>query len=178
MFEAIHWPDEMKPSRNPIHFTNELEVDVSPEAVWSVLTNASLWPAFYPNVSAVRLLDGATGFKLGARFQAGLAGQDVVATVTEYEPFERIAWYGGPTDHPGSTAYHAFIFTPNDVGAHLWTEEVMKGPLWIELAKAAPDRFWQDHETLLRDLAAQARLRSVDAWVSANRPDAIEEKTT
>lgn len=39
----------------------------------------------------------------------------------------------------------------------------MKGPLWIELAKAAPDRFWLDHEALLRDLAALARLRTASA---------------
>lgn len=163
MFEAIRWPDEMKPSRNPIHFTNELEADVSPGAIWSVLTDVSLWPVFYPNVSGVRLLDGASTLEEGTRFEAGLAGQDVVATVTEYEPFERISWYGGPKDHPEATAYHGFIFTPTAAGTHLWTEEVMRGALWTELAKAAPDRFWLDHEKLLRDLVAQARLRSEEA---------------
>ncbi len=30
MFEAIHWPEDMKPSRCPIHFTNEREVAASP----------------------------------------------------------------------------------------------------------------------------------------------------
>jgi hypothetical protein len=32
----------------------------------------------------------------------------------------------------------------------------MQGPLWIELAKQAPDIFWRTHETLLEDLAKQA----------------------
>lgn len=160
MFEAIRWPDDMKPSRNPIHFTNELEAEAPPEAIWSTLIDVALWPSFYPNVSAVRLLDGATALALGTRFQAGLAGQDVVATVEEFEPFERIAWHGGPRNHPDATAYHAFIFTPTTTGTHLWTEEVMRGDLWIEIAKQAPDRFWRDHETLLRDLAQQALLRT------------------
>jgi len=160
MFEVIRWPEEMLPSRNAIHFTNELDVDVSPEVIWSTLTDTSLWPAFYPNVSSVTLLDGATAFELGTRFEAGLAGLDVLATVAEYEPYERIAWYGGPKDHPDSTAYHAWIFTPTETGTHLWTEEVTRGPLWIELAKSAPDRFWLDHEKLLRDLSVQARLRA------------------
>lgn len=163
MFEAIRWPDHMKPSQNPIHFTNELTTDASPEAVWSTLIDVSLWPVFYPNISAVRLLDDAPALKLGTRFQAGLAGLDVVATVEEFEPFERIAWYGGPKDHPEATAYHAFIFTPTATGTHLWTEEVMKGDLWIEIAKTAPDRFWRDHELLLRDLSHHARLRGVEA---------------
>lgn len=112
MFEAIRWPDDMRPSRNPIHFTNELEADAPLEAVWSVLTDVALWPDFYPNVSGVRLLDGATALQLGTRFEAGLAGQDVVATVEEYARFERIAWHGGPRAYPDATAYHAFVFTP------------------------------------------------------------------
>lgn len=33
MFEAIHWPDDMKPSRSPIHFTNELTAAASPETI-------------------------------------------------------------------------------------------------------------------------------------------------
>jgi DNA-binding LytR/AlgR family response regulator len=32
----------------------------------------------------------------------------------------------------------------------------MKGPLWIELAKKAPDAFWRTHEKLLADLAKVA----------------------
>lgn len=37
MFEAINWPEVMAPSRSPIHFTNELEVEASPETIWSLL---------------------------------------------------------------------------------------------------------------------------------------------
>ena len=58
MFEAIHWPDEMKPSRCPIHFTNELEVEVSSKTIWSVLTDTSTWPSYYPGVDRVDVLDG------------------------------------------------------------------------------------------------------------------------
>ncbi len=32
----------------------------------------------------------------------------------------------------------------------------MQGPLWLELAKPAPDIFWRTHETLLQDLARVA----------------------
>jgi hypothetical protein len=32
----------------------------------------------------------------------------------------------------------------------------MRGPLWLELAKSAPDGFWLAHERLLRDLAKVA----------------------
>jgi hypothetical protein len=50
MFEAIKWPEEMAPSRSPIHFTNELEVAASPEMIWSLPLDPKGWPSFYPGV--------------------------------------------------------------------------------------------------------------------------------
>lgn len=156
MFEAINWPDGMKPSRSPIHFTNELEVAASPETIWSLLTDPEAWPSFYPGVAHVELLDGHRSLRLSTRFETNLAGQDVFASVQEFEPIARIAWGGGPTAAAESRAYHAWIITPTLNGTHLWTEETMQGPLWIELAKKAPDVFWRTHEKLLQELAKVA----------------------
>ena len=156
MFEAIHWPEAMKPSRSPIHFTNELAVAASPETIWALLTDPTVWPRFYPGVEHVDLLDGNETLRLGTRFETNLAGQDVAASVDEFEPISRIAWGGGPKSSPDSKAYHAWIITPTDGGVHLWTEETMQGPLWIELAKKEPDVFWKTHEKLLADLAKVA----------------------
>ena len=71
----------------------------------------------------------------------------------------RIAWTGGPTADKSSTAYHAWIITLTAAGVHLWTEETMQGPLWIELAKKKPEGFWRTHEKLLADLAKVATKR-------------------
>ena len=161
MFEAIHWPEEMAPSRCPIHFTNELEVAVSPETIWSLLVDPRAWPSFYPGVKRVQLLDGDESLRLGTRFETNLAGQDVAASVPEFEPMTRIAWYGGPKDSEDSKAYHAWIITPRPKGSHLWTEETMRGPHWIELAKKAPDGFWLTPEKLLAALAEVATKRGV-----------------
>lgn len=155
-FEAIRWPEDMKPSRCPIHFTNELEVAVSPEAIWSVLTDTSTWAEFYPGVQQVELFGGGKSLQSGTRFETNLAGQDVAASVVEFEPVARIAWFGGPKSALDSVAYHAWIINATPKGCHLWTEETMRGPLWIELAKKAPDAFWLAHERLLRDLAKVA----------------------
>ncbi len=159
MFEAINWPEDMTPSRCPIHFTNELEVEASPGTIWSLLTDPRAWPGFYPGVEHVRLLDGHDTFRPGTRFETSLAGQDVLASVQEFEPTTRIAWGGGPKASTASRAYHAWIITPTASGTHLWTEETMRGPLWVELAKPAPDIFWRTHETLLQDLARAAVAR-------------------
>lgn len=161
MYETVKWPAEMTPSRSPIHFTNELEVAASPETIWSLLVDPRSWPSFYPGVQHVQLLDGYEALRLGTRFETNLAGQDVSASVQEFKPMTRIAWGGYPKVAQASKAYHAWIITPTASGCHLWTEETMQGPFWIELAKEAPDRFWRTHETLLQDLAKVATEREL-----------------
>ncbi|CAM4408768.1 Polyketide cyclase / dehydrase and lipid transport [Pedobacter westerhofensis] len=156
MFEIINWPEDMVPSRCPIHFTNELEVAASPETIWSLLTNTNAWPQFYPSIAQVHLLHGHQSLQMGTEFETSFAGQDVLASVQEFEPMKRIAWGGHPKVTEESRAYHAWIITPIPGGCHLWTEETMRGPYWIELAKAAPDGFWLAHERLLADLAKVA----------------------
>ncbi|MFA1624667.1 SRPBCC domain-containing protein [Rhizobium mongolense] len=162
MYEVIKWPEDMTPSRSPIHFTNELEVAASPETIWSLLVDHTAWPSFYPGVKYVELLGGHESLRLGTRFETNLAGQDVYASVQEFEPMTRIAWGGGPKSSLESKAYHAWIITPTPNGTHLWTEETMQGP-WIELAKEAPDIFWRTHEKLLQDLAKVATQRGKPA---------------
>jgi uncharacterized protein YndB with AHSA1/START domain len=158
-WEAIRWPEDMAPSRCPIHFTNELEVAASPETIWSLLVDPKAWPSFYPGVEHVQLLDGHQSLRLGTRFETNLAGQDVSASVPELEPRTRIAWSGYPKVSEESRAYHAWIITPTLNGCHLWTEETMRGPFWIELAKKSPDGFWRTHEKLLEALAKIATER-------------------
>jgi hypothetical protein len=96
---------------------------------------------------------------LGTQFETNLAGQDVLASVQEFEPKTRIAWGGYPKVSEESKAYHAWIITPTPNGCHIWTEETLQGPHWIELTKRAPDAFWLTHEKLLKDLARVAAER-------------------
>jgi hypothetical protein len=53
-WEAIEWPEDMVPSRSPIHFTNELEVAASPETIWFLLVDPNAWLSFYPGVDHVQ----------------------------------------------------------------------------------------------------------------------------
>ncbi|MFF1570653.1 SRPBCC domain-containing protein [Streptomyces sp. NPDC058293] len=159
MFEVINWPEASAPSRSPIHFTNELEVEASPETIWSLLVGPDTWPSFYPGVEHVHLLEGHDSLRLGTRFETNLAGQDIFASVQEFQPVTRIAWGGYPKASEASKAYHAWIVTPTSKGTHVWTEETMQGPLWIELAKQDPEVFWRTHENLLAALAKIATER-------------------
>jgi len=159
MFEIIKWPEDMAPSRCPIHFTNELEVAASPETIWSLIVDTKEWPKFYPSIDHVQLLHGHEILQMGTELETSFAGQDVFASVQEFEPFSRIAWGGYPKVSEESKAYHAWILTPTPGGCHIWMEETMRGPHWVELAKSAPDGFWLAHEQLLVRLAHLATSR-------------------
>jgi hypothetical protein len=101
-WEAIKWPEDIAPSHCPIHFTNELEVAASAETICSLLVDPEAWPSFHPGVEHVQLFDGNQSLRLGTRVETNLAGQDVLASVEEFEPITRIAWYGGPKDSKDS----------------------------------------------------------------------------
>jgi uncharacterized protein YndB with AHSA1/START domain len=109
MHEAIKWPEDMTPGRYPIHFTNEVEVAASPETIWSLLVDPVAWPNFYPGVEHVELLEGHKSLRLGTRFEINLAGQDIYASVHEFEPMTRIAW-GGALVQVRGRAWAQLIF--------------------------------------------------------------------
>ena len=104
---------------------------------------AGAWPQAHPRLlimasaAVARVipavaLDRGLPFDIEAHWWVGsltLAGQDVYASVQEFEPITRIAWGGGPKSSRDSKAYHAWIITPTPNGTHLWTEETMQGPL-------------------------------------------------
>jgi hypothetical protein len=155
-FEAIKWPENMAPSRSPIHLTNELEVAASPETIWSLLVDPKAWPSSHPCVEHVHLLHKGALLRVGKRLETNLAGQDLFASMQEFERFTHTAWGGLPKVAEDSKAHHAWIITSTATGSHLSTEETMRGSHWIELAKKAPDIFWRTHERLPADLAKVA----------------------
>lgn len=147
MIEAINWPEEMTPSRSPIHFTSEFEVAASPETIWSLLVDPKAWPSFYPGVEHVHLLDGRESLAPwhAVRNQSGRLRR--IRSVQEFKPVTQIALGGFPKIADDSKAYQARINAPTAKGCHLWTEDTMQGH-WVELAKKAPDAFWRPHEKL------------------------------
>ena len=90
MLEAIVWPAAMKPSRSPIHPTNEREVAASPGTIRSLLANPGTWPVFHPGIRRASSLDGHMELRLGTRPGSNLGGQDVSAPVRELMLLARI----------------------------------------------------------------------------------------
>src|ERR1700753_3387968 len=121
---AIRWPDRFSPDKAPVHVVNALTVAAPPEAVWKVLIRAAAWADYYANASKVVIEGGGPDLAAGARFTWKTFGVDLQTQVTEFEPFERIAWLATA---PMIEAYHAWLIVPAAGGCHVITEETQHG---------------------------------------------------
>ncbi len=151
---AINWPPEYHTARTPVHVRNELHMPAAPEVVWAWLVRAPLWPAWYVNSANVRLLDEpALDLKLGTRFSWKTFSANVVSTVREYVPPERIAWDGKGI---GLDVYHAWLIVRTASGCYVLTEETQHGVLARLQSIFMPRRMHHYHQLWLEQLAARA----------------------
>lgn len=120
----IRWPDKYKPEETAVHARTELEMPVSPEAVWPWLVRAELWPTWYPEFADVVIDGGGPDLKPGSRFRWKTFGVNLNSKVEEFVELERIAWSARAT---GIDAYHAWLIERRPAGCHVLTEENQNG---------------------------------------------------
>jgi hypothetical protein len=122
----IHWPDIHRPDGAAIHESNTAMTQATPEAAWAWLARPDRWSAYYDNVSNVRHISGPwPEVALGTTFSWVTFHTKVTTEVTEFEPFERLAWTGGGL---GSIGHHAWLLTATDDGqTEIHTEETQRG---------------------------------------------------
>ncbi len=155
----IEWPARFAPEHSPIHVSNSIETGAAIESVWSCLVDAARWPHYYEHASEIRLENGARRLEANTRFSWKTSHIRLRTIVTEYEPFERLAWQA---EAPGVQAYHAWLLTPTaDGGCRILTEETQRG--WFARLGAlfTPGRMHRVHQLWLEGLAAEAGKGSV-----------------
>jgi len=150
----IRWPERYAPERTPVHVKNELDMDVRPEATWTWLVRARLWPTWYSNSADVVIEGGGADLAAGARFRWKTFGVTLDSKVEEFVPFERLAWSAKAR---GIDAYHAWLIEETGAGCHVSTEETQIG-LLPRLSKALrPNHMREKHQEWIEGLLAKAR---------------------
>ncbi|PRY41560.1 SRPBCC family protein [Umezawaea tangerina] len=122
----VTWPRAHEPAGADIHAVNRGVTSASPQQVWEWVTRPDLWHHFYDNAKRIEHLDGPwPRLGLGSRFRWSTFGTTVTTTVTEFEPFERLAWTGSGA---GSTGHHAWLLRADGGGGTtIITEETQRG---------------------------------------------------
>jgi polyketide cyclase/dehydrase/lipid transport protein len=151
----IRWPIGHEPEGAAIHEVNLGRSTASPEAVWARLVDPTAWNDYYSNARDVRHLGGSwPRIELGSRFSWVTFGARVTTEVTEYEPFERLAWTGKGR---GARGHHAWLLTPrDDGGTDIRTEETQRGTLLVALRPVHAPRVRRMHQLWVDNLAAAA----------------------
>ncbi len=152
----IRWPAGHEPDGATVHVVNRGRSPAPPEALWAWLVRPDTWRTFYVNARRVRPQAGPwPQVTLGSRFSWITFGAPVTTTITEFEPFERLAWTGTGL---GSAGHHAWLLTPDGAGGtRIVTEETQRGRAVAVLRPALRPAMHALHQRWVDSLAALAQ---------------------
>jgi uncharacterized protein YndB with AHSA1/START domain len=158
MYDKVTWPEQYAPQTSAIYALNDIDIKAPPEVVWKLLVDAENWSTYFPPEDRVTILDGGRELRLGTKFARVTVGFPMSLTVTEHEPFNRLAWATTvDDDETGSSAYHGWVITPTTDGCHVLTEETQQGEFFLEeLGHKRPGGLYSYHQHWVEKLAHAA----------------------
>ena len=150
----LSWPEKYTPKKTAVHIHNELEMDSPPERVWAWLSLADVWPTWFSGARDVRIQGGGRELQAGSVFRWRTSGVNILSTVEEFVPCERLAWSAHAM---GIDAYHAWLIERTTSGCRVVTEENQNG--WLaRLGHAArPNSMNRLHQAWLEGLRERAQ---------------------
>jgi hypothetical protein len=154
---VVRWPEAHAPEGASIHVANRTTTTADPELVWAWLTRPEQWSRFYSNARRVRHRAGPwPELGPGSRFSWITFGALVTTEITEFEPFERLAWTGSGL---GASAHHAWLLDASGDAGDRWeivTEETQRGLLPAALRPGLRPAMLRQHQRWIEQLARLA----------------------
>ena len=156
--QTIRWPPEFAREQCGVHVSNELEMSVPADRVWSWLIHAREWPSYYDNAQNVVFITDTESptLKENTRFTWRTFDVNLQSQVREYVENERIAWEAHGSF--GLYVYHAWLIVPRpNGGCWVKTEERQHGLLARMSNVFFPDRMHTQHQHWLENLQKMAK---------------------
>lgn len=165
MYHKTNFPPDQDPKVSAIYALNDIDIKAPPAIVWQLLVDAENWASYFPPESQVKILSGEKELGPGTIWHRVTIGFGMSLTITEFEPFHRLAWKttvdgDGTGSEPGATAYHGWVLTPTKDGVHVLTEETQQGEWFLDmLGHKHPGGLYAYHQDWVERLkeAAEAR---------------------
>lgn len=150
----IKWPSNFDPEQSDFYVHNTIEIEASPEVVWRLLIKASEWNNWYDGVQNIQFKDSSQiELMENTKVFWSSMGQDLNNTVTEFMPYQRLAWTFIEEKIQG---HHAWLIVPTDKGCKVITDESQTGTL-AKLQKIfIPRRLMKQHNDWLLRLKNEA----------------------
>ena len=152
--EAINWPERYLPAKAPFFVHNEIEINASPQVVWSILIQAEQWPGWYRGASNVKVQNSNKGvLNDNALFTWETMGLDFESAVKEFIAPSRLSWESRKKSIKG---YHAWLIIPTEKGCKLITEESQHGWLTFFEKVFQPNKLRKLHDVWLNEIKIKA----------------------
>jgi hypothetical protein len=140
----IHWPGDVNPDRADLFAHNDIVVNAPADVIWNHLVRASAWPSWCSNASDVVVNAPSGMLGPGVTFDWVTFGASIHSTVHEFEPGNRIGWYGNASQWQ---AYHTWLLMPRPDGStYVVMEETGDGASPRTLAAANPGHMHRGHD--------------------------------
>jgi uncharacterized protein YndB with AHSA1/START domain len=120
-------PDVGIDERAPVISRHETSVHAPAEVVWRILTDVDAWPTWRPGVPRARL-ETSGPLVAGSIFHWAAPGMEIVSTVVEVRPLERLVWHGTGNGEGGVFGVSAWTLAPTGSGVVVSAEESFTGP--------------------------------------------------
>ncbi len=151
----VVWPEVFNPEKSQFYVYNEIAINAEPAVVWNILINAKEWHTYYKGAqSPVEFLDSsATTQKNGLVFKFHTMGLKFQPVITEFLPYERLAWTSKIKSIQG---YHAWVILPTTDGCRLITAESQNGFLTFMQKVFQPNKLLKLHDRWIQLIKERA----------------------
>ena len=159
--EQIRWPAGYELSETQFYIHNQVDIQASPETVWGILIEAERWPDWYEGMRDVKVLNAADGILTDdSQMTFNTMKRDFEGTITEFMPYERLAW---ETVSDDLSAYHAWLIVPMESGCRVVTAESQHGKLARLQKVFRPHKLKRLHDVWLAELKKKAEAAQLTA---------------
>ena len=153
--DQICWPAGHAPRGADVHEVNTAHSGAPADQVWSWLVRPDRWHTYYGNVRDMKHLSGPwPQIELGSRFSWVTFGFPVTTEVTEFEPFQRLAWTG--SGRFGARGHHAWLLEEDSAGTIIRTEETQRGLIVRSMRGRLRPAMQREHQRWVDGLALSA----------------------
>jgi len=150
----INWPIGYSPDKAAVHARNEIDIQATPDTVWSWLVRAKTWPSWYSNSHDVVIEGGASILGPGSKFSWKTFGVTLSSRVEEFVPNQKITW---SSRGMGVNSFHVFLIEGRSSGCHVLTEETENGWLANLGHLLRPRNLSEKHQLWLVQLRSKAQ---------------------
>lgn len=156
--ENINWPIGYEPSKSKFYVHNTIEINASPEKVWSILTDALKWPLWYKgakNLSYVTHSD--TVLQVNSIFKWQTMGLKLESTIKQYDIHRLLAW---ESKNKSIKGFHVWLIVPTQKGCKIITDESQNGWLTFFENIFQRQKLKKRHDNWLLELKKKAELKT------------------